>query len=111
VWIDVQVVEESRQVTLHSSELQILMATVKPLIDSETLEALAFPGDGLRICSSHADQDNSLLQDPQRGTVTVPVLLKAGRRYRLYFRYKGHLSDTLTGFYKSSYNDNHNETR
>jgi hypothetical protein len=111
VWIDVKVLEKSKQITLHSSEVQILTATVNPLADSDTLDALPFAGDGLRSYGSDADQDISLSQDSEDGTVTVPALLRAGGRYRLHFRYKGHLSDTLTGFYKSSYKDGHNETR
>jgi hypothetical protein len=110
-WIDVQVLEESSQITLHSSELQILMASVNPLAENETLEALPFLEGQLRNYSYYEDQNNNILQDPKGGFVRLFAKLSAGGRYRLHLLYKGYLSDTLTGFYKSSYKDSNNETR
>jgi hypothetical protein len=111
VWIDVQVVEDSSHITLHSSQLQIVTATASLLMNNETLEMLPFPAGGLRNYSYRDDLTNLLLHDPERGTVTMRAPLTAGGHYRLHLRYKGHLSNTLTGFYKSSYNDGHNKTR
>lgn len=106
-----RVLEESSHITLHSSELQILTASVNPLMENATLEALPFPKDQIRNYNYHGDRNKNLLLDPESGTVRVFAQLKAGGRYRLHFLYKGHLSNTLTGFYKSSYKDSHNKTR
>lgn len=110
-WIDVRVLQESSQLTLHSSELQILTVSVKPLMENETLEALPFPEGQIRNYNYHDNRNKTLLLDPESGTVRVFAQLRAGVRYRLHFLYKGHLSNTLTGFYKSSYKDSHNKTR
>ncbi|PNF34055.1 hypothetical protein B7P43_G01128 [Cryptotermes secundus] len=110
-WIDVRVLQESSQLILHSSELQILTVSVKPLMENETLEALPFPEGQIRNYNYHDNWNKTLLLDPESGTVRVFAQLRAGVRYRLHFLYKGHLSNTLTGFYKSSYKDSHNKTR
>lgn len=110
-WIDVRVLQQSSQITLHSSGLQIIAVSVKPLMEKETLEALPFPEDQIRNNNYHDNRNKTLLLDPENGTVRVFAQLRAGGRYRLHFLYKGHLSNTLTGFYKSSYKDSHNKTR
>jgi hypothetical protein len=107
----VKVLEESSHITLHSSELQILTASVNPLMENATLEALPFPEGQIRSYSYHDDRNKNLLLDSESGTVRVLAQLRAGGRYRLHLLYKGHLSNTLTGFYKSSYKDSRNKTR
>ncbi|XP_069682409.1 aminopeptidase N-like [Periplaneta americana] len=106
VWIDVEVKEDSYYVTLHSSELAILEASVVPLDDNETLDVLPFPGHSLRNLQNR-DSKFVLQQD----RVTLFHSFKAGGRYLLHLRYQGQLSSSLTGFYKLSYVDSHNNTR
>jgi hypothetical protein len=108
-----QVSEDSSQITLHSRELQILAASVTPLMKNATLDALPSPQGQLRnyLHSFHNDQKKNILLEPKRSIVRVFAKLRAGERCRLHLLFKGHLSNTLTGFYKSSYRDSHNKTR
>ncbi|XP_067838984.1 leucyl-cystinyl aminopeptidase isoform X2 [Heptranchias perlo] len=93
VQISLLIKEDTNNITLHSLGLKITKATLTP-------EATSQP------------KDVKVLEYPPHQQIAIkvnPILLK-GEKYILNLEYSANLSDGLSGFYKSSYQDK-NKTR
>ncbi|XP_072372444.1 leucyl-cystinyl aminopeptidase [Scyliorhinus torazame] len=93
VQISLLVKEDTNNITLHSSGLKIVKATLTPKVSSQPKDV----------------QILEYLQHQQIAIKVNPMLLK-GDTYILNLEYSGNLSDGFSGFYKSCYQDK-NKTR
>ncbi|XP_051875544.1 leucyl-cystinyl aminopeptidase [Pristis pectinata] len=93
VHISLLIMEDTNNITLHSSGLEIITATITP-------EATGHP------------KNVQVLEYPPHQQIAIKVhpMLSKGEKYTLNLKYSANLSDGFSGFYKGIYKDK-NETR
>ncbi|XP_059825431.1 leucyl-cystinyl aminopeptidase-like isoform X2 [Hypanus sabinus] len=88
VHISLRIMEDTNNITLHSSGLKITVATITP-------EGTSHP------------KNVQVLEYPPHKQIAIkvnPMLTKEGK-YVLYLKYSANLSDNLSGFFKGTYQD------
>ena len=90
--IDIEALEETDKITLHSKNLRIKRIELK---DSK----------------HRLIQIDTVYFDEKRDFLTIPTRtnLKSSQRYNLLIKYEGRLEDETDGFYRSSYLNNKGE--
>ncbi|MGH0162220.1 UNVERIFIED_CONTAM: hypothetical protein FKN15_042193 [Acipenser sinensis] len=94
VTITVKVNEDTKNVVLHSSGLDISKISIRPVGENQPKPA--------QYVEYHPWQQIA---------VQCPETLQKGRSYDLKLEYSANLSDSYYGFYKSSYRDKYGEQR
>ncbi|CAO3614306.1 unnamed protein product [Cunninghamella blakesleeana] len=93
VKVDLEVVEETRVITLNTHEIKIHSATLIQESDSFTSSDITYD------------------EKKTESTLTFPGSIKAGKKALLDIKFEGILNDQMVGFYRSTYKDSEGNTK